>query len=137
MRSSTSVHYTERKLKEERKKKNRVCLGMRLHLLQILYKHIHSKQLTSYSRHAVTRNIYNFILLCLAIMNHQSLCSVLLSATVVPHVTDAIQDWVERVAEIPVVGDERKPDICVIEVRESCKLTPVLASLCGPLRCNI
>ena len=53
----------------------------------------------------------------------------LFSATVVPHVTDAIQDWVERVAEIPVVGDERKPDICVIEVRKSCKLTPVLASL--------
>ena len=35
---------------------------------------------------------------------------------VVPHVTDAIQDWVEWVAEIPVVGDERKPDICVIEL---------------------
>lgn len=36
----------------------------------------------------------------------------------VPHVTDAIQDWVERVAAIPVIGDETKPDICVIEVRK-------------------
>ena len=70
-------------------------------------------------------------------MNLLSLCSVSFSATVVPHVTDAIQDWVERVAEIPVVGDERKPDICVIEVRKSCKLTLVLASLRGPLRYNI
>ena len=43
----------------------------------------------------------------------------------VPHVTDAIQDWVERVAAIPVIGDETKPDICVIEVRKSCKLIPV------------
>ena len=35
----------------------------------------------------------------------------------VPHVTDAIQEWVERVAAIPVARDERKPEICVIEVR--------------------
>ena len=43
----------------------------------------------------------------------------------VPHVTDAIQDWVERVAAIPVIGDETKPDICVIEVRKPCELIPV------------
>ena len=35
----------------------------------------------------------------------------------VPHVTDAIQEWVERVAKIPVARDGRKPEICVIEVR--------------------
>ena len=35
---------------------------------------------------------------------------------VVPHVTDAIQEWVERVACDPVARDEHKPDVCVIEV---------------------
>lgn len=34
----------------------------------------------------------------------------------VPHVTDAIQEWVERVARIPVDGDEQVPNVCVIEV---------------------
>ncbi|RKP39315.1 CTP synthase [Dimargaris cristalligena] len=32
---------------------------------------------------------------------------------VVPHITDAIQDWVERVAKIPV---DRAPDVCIIEL---------------------
>lgn len=37
---------------------------------------------------------------------------------VIPHITDAIQDWVERVAKISVDPlDSREPDICVIEVR--------------------
>lgn len=36
---------------------------------------------------------------------------------VVPHVTDAIQDWVERVAQIPVSKeDPRRPDVCIIEL---------------------
>lgn len=35
---------------------------------------------------------------------------------VVPHITDAIQEWVERVARIPVDGNEEPPDICVIEL---------------------
>lgn len=34
-----------------------------------------------------------------------------------PHVTDAIQEWVERVAQIPVDGVDAKPEICIIEVR--------------------
>lgn len=38
---------------------------------------------------------------------------------VIPHITDAVQDWVERVAKIPVDQlDDREPDICVIEVSE-------------------
>lgn len=42
------------------------------------------------------------------------------SAPVVPHVTDAIQQWVERVAQITVARNEdRKPDVCVIEVSGS------------------
>ena len=35
---------------------------------------------------------------------------------VVPHITDAIQEWVERVAKVPVDGDNQTPDVCIIEV---------------------
>ncbi|XAR52854.1 CTP synthase (glutamine hydrolyzing) [Bertholletia excelsa] len=35
---------------------------------------------------------------------------------VVPHITDAIQDWIERVARIPVDGKEGPADVCVIEL---------------------
>ncbi len=36
---------------------------------------------------------------------------------VVPHITDAVQEWVERVARISVDEDKAEPDICLIEVR--------------------
>ena len=42
-----------------------------------------------------------------------------LPSIVIPHVTDAIQEWVERVAQIPVAQDQKRPDVCVIEVRVS------------------
>ncbi|KAL9256733.1 CTP synthase 2-like protein [Drosera capensis] len=35
---------------------------------------------------------------------------------VVPHVTDAIQEWIERVALIPVDGSDKSADVCVIEL---------------------
>ncbi|KAI9762239.1 MAG: CTP synthase ura7 [Chaenotheca gracillima] len=35
---------------------------------------------------------------------------------VVPHLTDAIQDWIERVARIPVDDTNEEPDICIIEL---------------------
>jgi CTP synthase len=35
---------------------------------------------------------------------------------VVPHITDAIQDWIERVAHTPVDGRDGVPDVCVIEL---------------------
>ncbi|EUB63444.1 CTP synthase [Echinococcus granulosus] len=35
---------------------------------------------------------------------------------VVPHVTDAIQEWVIKVAETPVDASGRAPDLCVIEL---------------------
>lgn len=35
---------------------------------------------------------------------------------VVPHITDAIQEWIERIAVIPVDGEEGSPDVCVIEL---------------------
>lgn len=52
---------------------------------------------------------------------------------VVPHVTNAIQEWVERVAKIPVDGDELEPEVCIVEVRNyvtdsflfGCKLNTV------------
>ena len=42
---------------------------------------------------------------------------VLFIAIVVPHITDAIQEWVERVAKVPVDGDNAEPEVCIIEVR--------------------
>ncbi|XP_023554299.1 CTP synthase isoform X1 [Cucurbita pepo subsp. pepo] len=35
---------------------------------------------------------------------------------VVPHITDAIQEWIERVAMIPVDSKEGPADVCVIEL---------------------
>ncbi|RDY04459.1 CTP synthase, partial [Mucuna pruriens] len=35
---------------------------------------------------------------------------------VVPHITDAIQDWIERVAHIPVDGKTGPADVCVVEL---------------------
>ncbi|KAG0174509.1 CTP synthase ura7 [Apophysomyces sp. BC1034] len=35
---------------------------------------------------------------------------------VVPHITDAIQEWIERVAAMPVDDSGEKPDVCIIEL---------------------
>jgi hypothetical protein len=35
---------------------------------------------------------------------------------IVPHVTDAIQDWIERVSKIPVDETGEEPDLCIVEV---------------------
>ncbi|CAN1328033.1 CTP synthase [Linum perenne] len=35
---------------------------------------------------------------------------------VVPHITDAIQEWIERVALVPVDGKQGPADVCVIEL---------------------
>ncbi|KAL7667140.1 CTP synthase [[Candida] zeylanoides] len=35
---------------------------------------------------------------------------------VVPHVTGAIQDWIERVAQVPVDDSGNCPDVCIIEL---------------------
>ncbi|XP_076034689.1 CTP synthase isoform X2 [Oratosquilla oratoria] len=35
---------------------------------------------------------------------------------VVPHITDAIQEWVETVAKRPVDGDDAEPEVCIIEL---------------------
>lgn len=33
-----------------------------------------------------------------------------------PHVTDAIQEWVERVAKIPVSQSGKVPEVCIVEL---------------------
>ncbi|KAJ7474527.1 CTP synthase N-terminus-domain-containing protein [Mycena galericulata] len=35
---------------------------------------------------------------------------------IVPHVTNAIQDWIERVAKIPVDNTGDEPDVCIVEL---------------------
>jgi len=35
---------------------------------------------------------------------------------VVPHVTDTIMDWVQKVAQIPVNGTDDTPEVCIIEL---------------------
>ncbi|GAA99057.1 hypothetical protein E5Q_05747 [Mixia osmundae IAM 14324] len=35
---------------------------------------------------------------------------------VIPHITDAIQDWVQRIAKIPVDETGEEPDVCIIEL---------------------
>jgi hypothetical protein len=35
---------------------------------------------------------------------------------VVPHITDAIQDWIEKVSRIPVDDSGEEPDVCIIEL---------------------
>lgn len=34
----------------------------------------------------------------------------------VPHVIEAIEDWVERVAKVPVDATGEEPDVCIIEL---------------------
>jgi len=35
---------------------------------------------------------------------------------VVPHVVEAIEDWIERVAKIPVDETGEEPDVCIVEL---------------------
>ncbi|CAG9136687.1 unnamed protein product [Plutella xylostella] len=35
---------------------------------------------------------------------------------VVPHITDAIQEWVQRVSHIPVTSDNAPPRVCIVEL---------------------
>lgn len=37
--------------------------------------------------------------------------------TVVPHITDAIQEWVMKQARVSVDDDGVEPEVCVIEVK--------------------
>ncbi|PFH46783.1 hypothetical protein AMATHDRAFT_153831 [Amanita thiersii Skay4041] len=35
---------------------------------------------------------------------------------IVPHITNAIQDWIERVSKIPVDETDEEPDVCIVEL---------------------
>ncbi|KAF8551750.1 CTP synthase [Imleria badia] len=35
---------------------------------------------------------------------------------IVPHVTNAIQDWIDRVSKIPVDNSGQEPDLCIVEL---------------------
>lgn len=48
--------------------------------------------------------------------NQQILCLKFGLFQVVPHITDAIKDWIESVSLIPVDGKEGQADVCVIEL---------------------
>ena len=41
---------------------------------------------------------------------------------VIPHITDAVQEWVTRVSRQPVDDSGRTPQVCVIEVRACARL---------------
>lgn len=40
--------------------------------------------------------------------------------SVVPHITDAIQEWVMKQARVSVDDDGIEPEVCIIEVKWSC-----------------
>jgi CTP synthase len=40
---------------------------------------------------------------------------------IVPHLTNAIQDWIERVSKLPVDETGEQPDVCIIEVSFSAR----------------
>jgi len=44
------------------------------------------------------------------------ICLCHLCFLVVPHITNAIQEWVERVAKVSVDGVDGQPDVCIVEV---------------------
>lgn len=37
---------------------------------------------------------------------------------IVPHLTNAVQDWIERVSKMPVDETGEEPDVCIIEVSQ-------------------
>jgi CTP synthase len=41
---------------------------------------------------------------------------------IVPHLTNAVQDWIERVSKMPVDETGEEPDVCIVEVSYHCLL---------------
>ena len=56
-----------------------------------------------------------------------------LGKTMVPHVTNAVQEWIESVAHLPVDGSSQAPQVCVIELggTKGCRAS---ARRCGSSR---
>ena len=40
----------------------------------------------------------------------------LLHSQIIPHLTNEVQDWIERVSKLPVDETDEEPDVCIIEV---------------------
>lgn len=57
----------------------------------------------------------------------------------VPHITDAIQEWVVKQAKVPVDDDDVEPQVCVIEVRSYDQITFCLfcSALLSGCRVNV
>ena len=49
-------------------------------------------------------------------MTSSNVGSMLIRVQIVPHITNAIQDWIERVSKIPVDDTGEEPDVCIVEV---------------------
>lgn len=47
-----------------------------------------------------------------------------------PHITDAVKNWIELVASVPVDGKEGAADVCVIE------LGGTVGRICEVIFCN-
>ena len=58
------------------------------------------------------------IIFCLYRYIFRGLWVSFLTLNSVPHVTNAIQDWIERVAKFPVDESGAEPDVCIIELGE-------------------
>lgn len=79
-----------------------------------------------------------------AYMDEELLLTSVMLIQVVPHITDAIKDWIESVAVIPVDGKEGPADVCVIELGGTvgkffCKGNMALLKLhylAQPIRCD-
>ncbi len=54
-----------------------------------------------------------------------------------PHITDCIQDWIERVARVPVDGIAGSADVCVIELGGTVGTFCHPANSLGPFVSNI
>jgi CTP synthase len=37
---------------------------------------------------------------------------------IVPHLTNAVQDWIQRVSKLPVDETGEEPDVCIVEVSD-------------------
>ncbi|KAI4177166.1 MAG: hypothetical protein LQ343_000648 [Gyalolechia ehrenbergii] len=47
---------------------------------------------------------------------HIDLATDIRKVQIVPHLTDAVQDWIQEVAKVPVDSTGERPDICIIEL---------------------
>jgi len=48
---------------------------------------------------------------------------------IVTHLTDALQEWIEKIAKVPVDETKEEPDVCVIELYVHC--LPILTFIIG------